>query len=108
MNHPTPNPFGLAYLRQMREKTQQIAENFNTAGVGFILTELDTAITFCDVALASNDPAHAQRDAEQAQRAIDTVARLKGRVRLNEDDEKQIAEKACRENSRSRRSRLIF
>lgn len=64
--------------------------------MGFILTELDTAITFCDVALATRDPDHAALDAQQAKRALESAMRFKKRIQLSKAEQKEVAERTSR------------
>ena len=58
-------------------KTQhELREEFEENRVQFILTELDTASTFCEVALASTNPEKTQRNAANGCTGYKTALRI--------------------------------
>ena len=74
----------------MAIKAQQARESF---GAQSIIAELDLAITFCQIALTSRSALRADRNVENANRALDAVARMRQRIRLTQDEEKEVTEK---------------
>lgn len=77
----------------MAIKAQQARESFDGTGARFIIAELDLAITFCQIALTSRSALRADRNVENANRALEAVARMRQRIRLTQDEEKEVTEK---------------
>ena len=59
----------------------------------FLLTDLDTALTFMNVADSSDKVAIRQRNHANARRAYDTVVRLMQNLSLDDTEEAELAEK---------------
>lgn len=77
----------------MAIKAQPARAIVDGAGARFIIAELDLAITFCRIALTSRSVPRAARNVENAQRALDAVARMRQRIQLTHQEEKEVAEK---------------
>jgi len=65
----------------------------NRAGVEFILTDLDVAITFLDVAAASTDSEVVRRNHENARTAYTAVVNLLERLSLDRPQRQEIETK---------------
>jgi hypothetical protein len=96
MNPRTHKRSPARYLRSMDDNTRQAVQSFRAAGADFLRTELETAIMLCETALVSRDSSHAPRDVDHARRALEVVARFKDRVRLDEIEQQDVAEKTSR------------
>jgi hypothetical protein len=102
-------PVAFIIERAMAIKAQPARETFDGTGARFIIAELDLAITFCQGALTSRSASRKDRNAENAERALDAVARLRQRIRLTQEEEKEVTEKTSTltsllEQLKSRRS----
>jgi hypothetical protein len=67
--------------------------NFDGVGAGFILAELDLAITFCEIGLTTRSLRTAQRNAEHARRTLDAVSAIENRVTLTSKERDAISSK---------------
>ena len=63
-----------------------VLEESNRAGMGFLLTELDTALTFLGVAEATRDRDTAVRNRDNARVAYECVLRYQGPVHFQEEE----------------------
>jgi len=72
----------MPYKRTKQE--QELRDMFENNRVRFLLTELDTAATFCDVALASSDPQKTQRNIDNARTGYATAIELARKARFDE------------------------
>ena len=66
----------------------------------FLLTDLDTALTFLDVAESTLNQATRQRNHANARRAYDTVVRLMQNLSLDDTQREQLAERLALLKSR--------
>jgi len=78
-------------------KTQhELREEFEENRVQFILTELDTASTFCDVALASTNPEKTQRNAANGCTGYKTALRIAKKANLHGEAKEEFERKVRR------------
>ena len=61
-------------------RTSRLLERSNKIGVEFLLTDLNTGLTFVEVALTTNSPVNRNRNIESAVEVYRTVTRLLPRV----------------------------
>jgi hypothetical protein len=61
----------------------ELREQFERNRAQFLITELDTATTFCEVAKSSNDPEKTRRNVKNAREGYDTILRLHEGVQLD-------------------------
>ena len=80
-------------------------ESHKAASLQFLITELDTATTFCQVALMTKNGATADRNLRNAVIARDTALEVRNRLTLSEDDKDVIANKLSRLDSLLQRVR---
>ena len=66
----------------------------------FLLTDLDTGLTFMDVAESSGDVAITQRNHANARRAYDTVVHFMQTLSLDDTQRKELAERLALLKSR--------
>jgi hypothetical protein len=57
-------------------RQRELQENLEESRIQFILTELDTATTFCGVAKASTDSEKKRRNLENARKGYDTALKF--------------------------------
>jgi hypothetical protein len=65
----------------------------NAVGVEFLLTDLETALTFMDVAATSEVEETTRRNHENARRAYDTVVRLLRNLHPTEAEQRELDER---------------
>ena len=70
-----------------------LRSDLNTTSIGFLLTDLETALTFLDVAQTSHDQETKQRNHKNAHVAYDTVIRLLPNVKPTAAQQQAIDEK---------------
>lgn len=75
------------------EPFSRIIEQSNQAGVGFLMVELDSALTFLEVAGTTSNPNIASRNRDHAHEAYVTILRYADRVRLENEDKAVFEEK---------------
>jgi hypothetical protein len=82
------------------EPFSRIVEEWNEAGVGFLMVELDAALTFLDLAdtTTRSDVAHRNRD--NAHEAYQTLLRYADRVRMEGVDKANFNERLGRLRTR--------
>lgn len=73
-----------------------IPSYYNQIGLGFVLCELDLAVTFCEVGLATRDISCAERNADNARVALQVVSQVKERLSLNKQAKELIISKTSR------------
>lgn len=61
---------------------EEMKENQRDVQFGFIVNELDLAITFCDTALAADEPEKAQRNKKHATDAYNAAIHFAKKTRL--------------------------
>ena len=61
-------------------------ERMNRASVDFLKIDLETALTFLKIARQAQDSARKERNRRAARKAYETVAKLVGKVELNDED----------------------
>lgn len=61
-------------------------EHFNQVGAGFLLTELDTGLTFLSVAATTGNRETALRNRDNASVAYQSVLRYMDRIQLDGDE----------------------
>jgi hypothetical protein len=69
------------------------SSDLNTTSIEFLLTDLDTALTFLDVAQTSGDQEVKQRNHTNARLAYDTVTRFLPKVKPTAAQQQAIDEK---------------
>ncbi len=66
-------------------------DGFNRRGIEFVLTELDTALTFARIAQENpNDPEKRERNRSHAQKAYETLQEMVGRFSFAPEDAKRL------------------
>jgi hypothetical protein len=68
-------------------------ESFNRAGINFVFTELDVAITFCRESLFARDSFRAGRAMENARRAFRIALKRRKEFVFNEGEKKDLTER---------------
>jgi hypothetical protein len=68
-------------------------ESFNRAGIDFVFTELDLAITFCRASLFARDPSRAIRAVGNARRAFRVALKKRKEFVFNEAEKRDLAER---------------
>jgi hypothetical protein len=76
--------------RLFTKSFSQLREDANETGVQFLLTEVDTGLTFLEVASVTNSDETRKRNYKNARLAYDTVVRLKTRLLLTGAQRNQI------------------
>jgi hypothetical protein len=71
------------------------ASPFNRAGVTFVFTELEVAISCCQQSLISRDPSRAIRSLANARRALQVALERRKKYVFSEGEKKDLAEKVC-------------
>ena len=74
----------------LRNKTSKLVEKSNQIGVEFLLSDLDTGLTFTDVAIVTNSPGGSSRNFNKALEVYRTVTRLLPRVSPSADERSRI------------------
>ena len=65
-------------------KTERdLREQFEDNLIQFVMTELDTATTFCDLAETASDPERKRRNVENARVGYDTAIRFSKKVHFD-------------------------
>ena len=73
---------------------EELKNRFNTVGVLFLRTELDTALTLAQIALdTKNNPAKRIRYHANAQKAYDTAVSMSRRLHMTEADRRELESK---------------
>ena len=72
---------------------EDLREQSNQAGIGFLWTELDTALTFLGLAETTRNQETALRNRDNARLAYESVLKYQGRVTFDESDTVPFAEK---------------
>jgi hypothetical protein len=62
----------------------------NRNGVDFLLIDSEIALTFAGIALGALDEDKRRRTTRTARRAYDTIARLRSRIELNDQDRERL------------------
>jgi hypothetical protein len=75
------------------DRSDELGEQFNRAGGGFLFTELDTGLTFLSVAATTSNNETAIRNRENARLAYESVLRYMGRIHLDVDEQTRFDEK---------------
>ena len=65
----------------------------NRAGINFVLTELETAMTFLSVAETTRNQDSAARNHDNARTAYESAIHYQGRLRFGEDEKKTFEDK---------------
>jgi hypothetical protein len=71
----------------------ELRQRFEQNRVDFLLTELDTATTFCDVANSSTDPAKTTRNVKNAREGYDTILKFQDGAQLDADQKHEFNRK---------------
>jgi len=66
-----------AKQNELGQKSAELREQFEDNKVQFLLTELDTATTFCHVANSSSDPEKIKRNIAHAREGYDTILQFR-------------------------------
>ena len=80
-------------------RQQELREDLEKSRVQFLLTELDTAMTFCGVAKASTDPEKTKRNIGNAWKGYDTALRLARNAHLDQRTKNEFDDKVARVRS---------
>jgi hypothetical protein len=64
----------------LKARQDELRDRLQTTQIEFVLTELDTSITFCDLALASKDPMKTRRNVQNARTGYETTLRFSQKV----------------------------
>jgi hypothetical protein len=75
------------------DRQADIFEETNQAGMSFLLTELDTALTFLSVAETTRNGDSALRNRENARVAYQSALHYQGRVRFDEEEKVSFEDK---------------
>jgi hypothetical protein len=67
---------------ELTKTQQQLRQDFEENRIQFVLTELDTAITFCELALSSSNPEKTRRNVENACIGYKTALRMANKANL--------------------------
>jgi hypothetical protein len=81
---------------ELTKTQQELRQEFEANRIQFILTELDTASTFCEVALASNNPEKTQRNAANGCTGYKTALRIAKKANLQGEAKEQFEHKVGR------------
>jgi hypothetical protein len=68
----------------------ELMHDFNTAGAGFLMTELDVASSFIHVAMGAHSFERKQRLLDGARRAFNQALLLRPRFRLTQEEERKF------------------
>jgi hypothetical protein len=71
---------GRARRDALKARQEELRDRLQTTQIEFVLTELDTSITFCDLALASKDPMKTRRNVQNARTGYETALRFSQKV----------------------------
>ena len=71
----------------------QLSSDLNKTSIEFLITDLETALTFLDVAQTSGDQKTKQRNHKNAHNAYDSVIRLLPKVKPTAAQQQAIDEK---------------
>jgi hypothetical protein len=77
----------------LQEKTSRLMEQTNQAGIDFIVTDLNTGLTFLEIANVSGSDSNRKRNFEKAHEVYRTVTRLLPRVMPSPAVKQQIEKK---------------
>jgi len=86
----------------LRIRETELREQFQANQVQFLLTELETGITFCNVAKSSADPEKIKRNVANACEAYKTLLRFAGRAHFDANSKSEFDNKLERLKSRLR------
>jgi hypothetical protein len=64
-------------------RQQELREQFETNKAQFLMTEVNTATTFCEVAKASDNPEKTRRNVEHASEGYNTLLRFQDRTHFD-------------------------
>jgi hypothetical protein len=81
---------------ELTKTQQELRQEFEENRIQFILTELDTASTFCEVALASSNPEKTQRNAANGCTGYKTALRIAKKANLQGEAKQQFDYKVGR------------
>ena len=74
----------------------ELKSQYCVAGISFLTTELDTALTFAQVALGTkNNPAKKIRNRSNARKAYDTAVAMSRYLQITEADVQKLEPKRC-------------
>ena len=73
--------------------TERFRSSLSRNAFEFLLTDIDTALTFMDVAESTDKADIRKRNYANARRAYDTVVRLMQNLSLDDTEEAELAEK---------------
>ena len=76
----------IARAKQISSDFVERQKDLNIAGVNFLKTDLETALTFSSMALETDDPVKKRRMTRKARQAFDTITHLLGRVTMSASD----------------------
>jgi len=71
---------------------EPLRETHEAAKIGFILTELDLALTFCKIADSADDEGRASRNRAHARKAYDSAIHFLGSATLTESQSRRYQE----------------
>ena len=76
-----------------RQGYEPLKETHEAAKIGFILTELDLALTFCRVAESADDEGKAKRNKAHARKAYDSAIHFLASATLTPQIKQEISDK---------------
>jgi hypothetical protein len=76
----------------LKARQEELRDRLQTQ-IEFVLTELDTSITFCDLALGSKDPMKTRRNVQNARTGYETALRFSQKVQPYLESNNQYHEK---------------
>ena len=76
-----------------RQGYEPLRETDEAAKIGFILTELDLALTFCKIADSADDEGRASRNTAHAREAHDSAIHFLGSATLTPQIKQEISDK---------------
>jgi hypothetical protein len=74
----------------------ELRQQFEKNRVEFLLTELDTATTFCEVAKSSDDPDKITRNVKNAREGYETLLKFREGAPFDAHTKKEFGEKFLR------------
>jgi hypothetical protein len=86
---------GRARRDALKARQEELRDRLQTTQIEFVLTELNTSITFCDLALASKDPMKTRRNVQNARTGYETALRFSQKVQPYLESNNQYHEKTA-------------
>jgi len=81
---------------ELSKTMQELRQEFEDNRIQFILTELETATTFCDLALSSKNPEKTRRNTDHASLGYKTALRMANKANLQGEVKEEFDRKVGR------------